>query len=286
MSNKTQHEKYQQVPQDYQQNKLQQPDCEPATLNPRKHQPPSSGNGFKNYWLVDLHVNTFVEAQLLLLTFAIGIQDAISYPDFHCFASNQTGNTVVLAVALAGQAGTLFDATNTGVSLGAFLAGAMFTGHLGTFVQKQRRAWQVAIALAQTLMVAGSAWIQYVHGTHQSGAWARAALALLAFASGSQVAAARAFKIPEITTAMATAAWVDFLIDEDLFARHNRPRNRRALFLTTLVAGSFAGAYTRKAIGSPDAIMISAAVKMVVIVAMLISPGEREEGLSAEALSN
>jgi uncharacterized membrane protein YoaK (UPF0700 family) len=275
--------KAQQHPQLYDQNTIYQADRETVTSNPTNRQPLLSWNGFKQYWLDDLRVNTFVEAQLLLLTFAIGIQDAISYPDFRCFASNQTGNTVVLAVALAGQAGTLFDAANTGVSLGSFLAGAMFTGHLGNFVGKRRRAWQVAIALAQTFMVAGSAWIQYVHGTRQSEAWARAALALLAFASGSQVAAARAFKIPEITTAMATAAWVDLLIDEDLFARRNRPRNRRALFLATLVAGSFAGAYARKAIGSPDAIMISAAVKVVVVVAMLISPEERGDS-SAKAL--
>jgi uncharacterized membrane protein YoaK (UPF0700 family) len=269
--------KDQQHPQLYDQNTIYQADREATTSNPTNRQPLLSWNGFKQYWLDDLRVNTFVEAQLLLLTFAIGIQDAISYPDFRCFASNQTGNTVVLAVALAGQAGTLFDAANTGVSLGSFLAGAMFTGHLGNFVGKRRRAWQLAIALAQAFMVAGSAWIQYVHGTRQSGAWARAALALLAFASGSQVAAARAFKIPEITTAMATAAWVDLLIDEDLFARRNRPRNRRALFLATLVAGSFTGAYARKAIGSPNAIMVFAAVKVVVVVAMLISPAERSD---------
>jgi uncharacterized membrane protein YoaK (UPF0700 family) len=275
--------KAQQHPQLYDQNTIYQADRETVTSNPTNRQPLLSWNGFKQYWLDDLRVNTFVEAQLLLLTFAIGIQDAISYPDFRCFVSNQTGNTVVLAVALAGQAGTLFDAANTGVSLGSFLAGAMFTGHLGNFVGKRRRAWQVAIALAQTFMVAGSAWIQYVHGTRQSEAWARAALALLAFASGSQVAAARAFKFPEITTAMATAAWVDLLIDEDLFARRNRPRNRRALFLATLVAGSFAGAYARKAIGSPDAIMTSAAVVVVVVVAMLISPEERGDS-SAKAL--
>jgi uncharacterized membrane protein YoaK (UPF0700 family) len=278
-------EKDQQVPQDHQQSESQQTDCETATSNQKNHQSLSSWTGFKQYWLVDLRVNTFVEAQLLLLTFAIGIQDAISYPDSRCFASNQTGNTVVLAVALAGQVGSLFDAANTGVSLGSFLAGAIFTGHLGTFVRKRRRAWQVAIALAQVFMVAGSAWIQYVHGTRQSGAWARGALALLAFASGSQVAAARAFRIPEITTAMATAAWVDLLIDEDLFARQNRPRNRRALFLAILGAGSFAGAYARKAIGSPHAIMISAAVKVVVVVAMLISPGERADSGGKPACS-
>jgi uncharacterized membrane protein YoaK (UPF0700 family) len=281
--NNTYNENEQQVPLDYQQNRLQQDDSRAATSSPTRYQTLLSWNEFKQYWLVDLRVNTFVEAQLLVLTFAIGIQDAVSYPDFRCFASNQPGNTVVLAVALAGQAGNLFDAANTGVSLGAFLVGAIFTGHLGKYVRRRRRAWQVTIALAQVCMVTGSAWIQYVHGTRPSGAWARTALALLALASGSQVAAARAFKIPEITTAMATAAWVDLLIDDDLFARQNRPRNRRALFLATLVAGSFAGAYARKAIGSPTAIMTSAAVKAVVIVAMLISPGEGTNSMIAKS---
>lgn len=271
----THNRKDQQAPQDYQQNEPFRSDCEIARPNSTRHPSLLSWNGLKLYWLVDLRVNVFIEAQLLLLTFAIGIQDAISYPDFRCFASNQTGNTVVLAVALAGQAGGLFDAANTGVSLGAFLMGAIFSGHLGNYLGRRRRVWQVAIALAQVFMVTGSAWIQYVHGTHASGAWARTALALLAFASGSQVAVARAFRIPEITTAMATAAWVDLLIDENLFARQNRSRDRRALFLATLVVGSFAGAYARKAIGSPNAIILSAGVKVLVIVAMLISPGER-----------
>jgi hypothetical protein len=55
------------------------------------------------------------------------------------------------------------------------------------------------------------------------------------------------------------------------------------LFLATLVAGSFAGAYARKAIGSPTAIMTSAAVKAVVIVAMLISPGEGTNSMIAKS---
>lgn len=33
-----------------------------------------------------------------MLSFATGIQDAIAYPDFSCFASNQTGNTIILAI--------------------------------------------------------------------------------------------------------------------------------------------------------------------------------------------
>lgn len=228
----------------------------------------------KEYWAADLRIDTLMEVQLLLLTFAIGIQDAISYPDFRCFASNQTGNTVVLAVALAGNAGALFDPKNTGVSLGAFLAGAIATGHLGTLAGRRRRAWQIWIAVLQTLMAAGSAWIQYVHGVEQTGAWARVSLALLACASGSQVAGARAMRVPEIPTAMATAAWIDLLIDENLLSKHNKPRNRRVLFLGTLIAGSFAGAFAHRRIGSPAAILVSVAVKTTAVVAMLFSPAD------------
>jgi len=252
-------------------------DCETATPLASKRTLGTSVQGIKRYWTADLRVDALMEAQLLLLTFAIGIQDAISYPDFRCFASNQTGNTVVLAVALAGDVGSLFDPLNTGVSLGAFLAGAIATGHLGTLLGRRRRAWQIAIAIVQTIMVAGSALIQYMHGIEKTGAWARASLALLACASGSQVAGARAMRIPEIPTAMATAAWIDLLIDENIFSRNNRPRDRRVLFLGTLVAGSFAGAYARKGVGSPTAIMVSVAVKITAIIAMLFSPADSDD---------
>ena len=228
------------------------------------------------YWTEDLRVDASVEAQLLLLTFATGIQDSIAYPDFRCFASNQTGNTVVLAVALAGGVSDLFDPANVGVSLAMFLAGAILTGHLGIAVGRRRRAWQFGVNLAQTLMMIGAAWIQFVHGAVDGRAWASAALALIAFASGSQVAAARAMKIPEITTAMATAAWVDLVIDEGLLVWKNRPRNRRVLFLGALVAGSFVGAFARTDIGSPLALVISAIVKMLVVAAILVGRPEKK----------
>lgn len=63
-----------------------------------------------------------IEIELLVLSFSTGIQDATSFPDYCCFASNQTGNTVFLAVAAAGLEGGSFNTQNIGVSLGVFLA--------------------------------------------------------------------------------------------------------------------------------------------------------------------
>jgi hypothetical protein len=87
----------------------------------------------------------------------------------------------------------------------------------------------------------------------------------------AQVSAARAFRVPEITIAMATAAWVDLVIDPKLLKMSNHSRNRRASFLGALITGSFAGAFAYSKLGSPAALLISAAGKAVVTAMMLIS---------------
>ncbi|PVH90203.1 hypothetical protein DM02DRAFT_64685 [Periconia macrospinosa] len=96
-------------------------------------------------------------------------------------------------------------------------------------------------------------------------------IALLAFSSGAQVASMRPMRIQEITTAMATAAWVDFVIDPKLLATCNRSRDRRVLFLLTLIAGSFVGAFMYKIVGSADTLVLSAAVKLLVTFTLLLN---------------
>ena len=252
----------------------------------RKEQPfqqnKSTWPRIRKYATEPLEANTFIEVLLLILTFATGIQDAISFPDFLCFASNQTGNTVVLAVGLTGFRGEFFHLANVGSSLATFLAGAIITGQLGNYIGPRQRLWQVSSHILQTIMVFGAAWLQFTHGSQQSGAWAVGAISLLAFASGAQVAVARAFQMTEISTAMATAAWVDLVIDPLLVAKSNRPRNRRAGFLVVLAAGSFAGARMRSSIGSPLALSVSAIVKGLVVLILLIAPGEKKEMLEKD----
>lgn len=116
------------------------------------------------YFSSPLRVDTFLETQLLLLTFSTGIQDAITFPDFHGFASNQTGNTVLLAVGLAGHNTGLFDLKNVGLSLAAFIAGAVFSkfGNAGwllsqiltsTFCDGSWPSWQFTWISTQRLAV-------------------------------------------------------------------------------------------------------------------------------------
>ncbi|EHY59229.1 hypothetical protein HRR83_001501 [Exophiala dermatitidis] len=228
-------------------------------------------NSLSSYLTSRIKVDLLIEIHLLVLTLSTGIQDAISFPDFACFASNQTGNTVLLAVGLAGYNGGFFHFDIIGISLALFVAGAALTGHIGHAVGSRRRVWLLWTNIVQTAMVFGAAAIQFSHGVQETGSWAQAAIALLAFASGAQVGASRAMQIPEITTAMATAAWVDLVIDANILVLKNRPRNRRVFFLAFLVAGSFMGAFMRLRIGSAWALVVSALGKLLATLMLLFS---------------
>jgi uncharacterized membrane protein YoaK (UPF0700 family) len=223
------------------------------------------------YLSATLDVDFLLEVQLLLLTFSTGIQDAVSYPDFKCFASNQTGNSVVLAVGLAGDDDSIFNLSNVGISLGMFLAGAIMTGQLANLVGPCGRLWLITSHLIQTLLTFAAAIIHPIYSSSGNSPSSMGSLALLAFASGAQVASMRPFRIQEITTAMATAAWVDLVIDPSLLRPGNRSRNRRAGFLIMLVLGSFAGAFMRTGIGSSNALFVAGAGKALVTLLLFLN---------------
>ncbi|PYH81877.1 hypothetical protein BO82DRAFT_247513, partial [Aspergillus uvarum CBS 121591] len=227
-----------------------------------------------------------LEAQLLLLSFAIGIQDAAAWRDYGCFASNQTGNLLFLAIGGAGLADSGdYSFRHLGMSLGAFVAGGLVLGQLGNWLGAvRRRWWLLASSLLQTGMVFAAAGMcglpphsnSQPAEAKQDGATTLATLFLLAFSSGAQVAMGRALKITDITTAMATAAYVDVVIDPDLLRWGNRKRNRRVLFLGLLTAGCFVGAAVEKVAGSRVTLLVCAGCKAFVTLVFLFTPGVEE----------
>ncbi|KAG0645794.1 hypothetical protein D0Z07_7682 [Hyphodiscus hymeniophilus] len=232
----------------------------------------------KNFLQTAVRDDFLLECQLLLLSFSIGIQDAASFPDYHCFASNQTGNTVLLAVGAA-RLTELFSLSNIGISLSMFVLGGCLPGQLGNYVGPRKRWWLISTSIFQTALVFAAAAIQYSgpNTVESTGSKALAVLSLLAFSSGSQVAMARGLQITEITTAMATAAYVDIFIDEAIFARQNRRRNRRVAFLLSLFAGSFAGAFAYRAQGSAFALIVSGVGKAIVSISLVLNKGMAED---------
>ncbi|KAI8965263.1 hypothetical protein F5Y11DRAFT_355095 [Daldinia sp. FL1419] len=226
----------------------------------------------------------FAEFELLVLTFCTGMQDAISFPDYHCFASNQTGNTVflMLAIILPHLNGEMFITANIGSALGFFLLGGWVTGQISHLVGPRLRLWLVCCNFIQSCLVFGAAAMQYQHGAEFKGGDAVIVIGLLAFASGSQVVQSRSLQMTEISTAMATAAWIDLLIDPKLFKLNNRPRTRRAMFLATLILGSLAGAGIYRSAGSWVAILVSAAGKMLVTGMYLFNSTDKPKTMSGE----
>lgn len=200
------------------------------------------------------------------------------------FASNQTGNTIFLAVGAAGIAPENFSFQNIGFSLGFFVLGGWIMGQIGNVVGSRRRLWVLLSSLIQTALIWAAVAIEYTMPTQRSGKQAWLVLALLAFAAGGQVAMARGLKIVEITTAMATAAYVDLVVDPNLYGWNNRGRNRRAAFLVTLSLGGFAGAYANKGMGSAFSVLLSAVLKTIASVAFAFNAGSPRELAVVEAV--
>lgn len=229
-----------------------------------------------------------IEFELLLLSFATGMQDAIAYPDFSCFASNQTGNTIILAIGAlgisSGTSSSQVDVVNAIISLSLFAAGILILEQLANLLgARQKRWWLLASNLLQTALMAAAAGLQAA-SKDTKPEYRKAALAMLALSSGAQVGMVRALKITDITTAMATAAYIDVFIDPKLFAgvTQNRQRNRRLGFLSMLIAGSFVGAVLYRYVGSSATLGICAGIKGLVTGLFLLNKGTNGEDANVD----
>jgi uncharacterized membrane protein YoaK (UPF0700 family) len=227
------------------------------------------------YFKEEIGEDMLLEAELLGLSFATGIEDSITFPDFHCFVSNQTGNTVLLSVGAAKIGSTIVILPNTAMSLAAFVIGGWIMGQIGNYYGCYRRGWLFASSIIQTLLVFAALGLgRWKKSVEPTGPMALAVIALLAISSGGQVAMVRSIQMTEITTANATSAYVDTFIDVRLYETRNRPRNRRMLFLVCICAGSFVGAFIHKRWGSSVTLLICALGKTVTSVSLLFN----EEG--------
>lgn len=244
---------------------------------PKTPKPSSWHTTLKSYALTSIRIDTTLEVELIALAFAAGINDAVEYTDNHVFASNQTGNTAVLAVGLLGLGGPTLSLANVAFSLGPFMLAAFLFGQLGNCCGRTRRAWLIGTNMAQTMLTFVAAALRFWVCVDPTSRTRWAIIGILAFASGGQVAMARSVDVPEITTAMVTSAYVDLLSDKNLFRWQNRPRNRRLGFIMALVLGTFMGSGAVLYFGAGFGILLSALTKLCVTVAMFFNKGIASE---------
>jgi hypothetical protein len=189
---------------------------------------------------------------------------------------------LTLAMVFPQFDGSMFITANTGAALGFFLSAGWLTGQISHIVGPRKRWWLLLSNLFQSALVFIAGVIQCNYSTEHGGVGAVAVVALLASASGSQVVQSRSLAITEISTAMATAAWVDLVIDPYIFARDNRPRNRRLCFLIALFLGCLVGAGIYKTRGSAPAIFLSAAGKFLVTLLYLFNDVDNPKSHDSE----
>nr|ODN98707.1 hypothetical protein L204_02671 [Cryptococcus depauperatus CBS 7855] len=230
-------------------------------------------------WMSDTVTSKSLVMSLIIQAFSTGqvILDATTYLDFSTFASNQTGNTILLTVAIVRLSGHLL--LLTGVSLGSFLSAALVFGHLGHFFGLRRRAWLLVNVFFQIMCLVIAAIFLSPHGpapTRLGGKHQWTVIMLFAIMSGAQVAAARQVAIQEIPTAPMTSSYVDLVGDKYLlvwFTHKNAvARNRRLAFIMAMIAGSFIGAVMHKYAGSWVVVVVAMAFKFAVVVLISIAP--------------
>jgi uncharacterized membrane protein YoaK (UPF0700 family) len=75
----------------------------------------------KSFLLQDIKGDLLLEIELTGLALAAGRNDAATFPDYHVFTSNSTGNTAPLAVGALGLGGKLLDLRDVAFSLEFFI---------------------------------------------------------------------------------------------------------------------------------------------------------------------
>ena len=201
---------------------------------------------------------------LLVLTFATGIVDAISFLGLgHVFVANMTGNVVFVGFALAGAAGFSLAAPLS--ALGAFLVGAAIGGAAADRLGAHRGRLLARVAAGELGLVLAALAAAAIAGPSLGQAARIAIAALTALAMGAQNAAVRQLKVFDLTTTVLTMTLTG--IAADIRGRETFAIVRRLLAVGAMLVGAVAGALLVLNVGTVAALGLAAALLAVVTAA-------------------
>ncbi|KAF2209719.1 hypothetical protein CERZMDRAFT_46710 [Cercospora zeae-maydis SCOH1-5] len=244
---------------------------------------PNAG-AWQTYFMQEVANDKYLEAQLLAMTIVTGALDVMTFTSYRVFASKQTGNTLFLALhAMELPALDPGVEKNVGVSMGVFIGGAVFFGHLGHISRQRRRIWLLISNSFQAALFLAAAAMRYWVSRKQTGPGAMGILAMLSFAQSGQIANALNVGMPELNTTMITGALIQLCTDPDIFKLHNLKRNRRIAFFCSMLLGCFIGAGLLKA-ASPSAVLVLvASMKGALVSSFLFNRGIVEKTTNLES---
>ena len=239
-----------------------------------------------HWWTADLSTK-LAEFAFILCSLITGLSDGVSYATFGCFISMQTGNTIILGLGASDlPPNKPFGWLKSLTSITLFTVGSYVFSYVGRAVGSRRRGTlSVSFFIQCLLMIIATSIIQAGVVPHDitnmpvNGPlfYELIPLALLAFGSGGQIAAARSMGFNEIPTVVLTSVYYDIASDPGLSAgiTKNVKRNRRISSVVALLVGAIsAGWLVRSDAGMQTALWISAFIKMCIAVVWLVWPAQ------------
>lgn len=179
-------------------------------------------------------------ALLLALTVLAGIVDAVSILRLGgVFVATMTGNLVFISLALAGARG--FAVATCALALGGFVIGVLLGGQ-ACRIARSHRGLALRNVLAIKLTLAGVVTvIVIVTGSRLPHGARDALLVLLAMSMGSQLAAIRYLKVPDMLTVVLTMIITGALVEHGSGWTHPKML-RRGLTIVAFVVGALLSA--------------------------------------------
>jgi uncharacterized membrane protein YoaK (UPF0700 family) len=178
-------------------------------------------------------------AMLVALTVLAGIVDATSILKLgHVFVATMTGNLVFVGLAIAGAKG--FVIVPYLLSMGGFIVGAIIGGHAcrrshGHRGRALRNVLDVKLVLATIVAVLA------ITNSHLSVGVRDTMIVLLAASMGTQLAAIRFLKVPDLLTVVLTLTITGVLTERGLGLLHPKML-RRGIAVLAFAVGAIGGA--------------------------------------------
>lgn len=261
-------------------------------------------------YLLRSPTRAFLQLHLLFISFTTGLLDASTYSDYGIFASNQTGNSIILLVEAMSSVRRVSSEERTqkdtliltvGVSLASFLAFGTLFGQIAARLDcKTARGWlllstfiqAVLLLLPAVLLQAGTLKLHHLSMASESGSESTGtgttdthsarvhdavSIFLLAASAGMQVAMSRSLSIPEIPTAMMTSVYADIIIDPNLFTldlwtKKVKSRNMRFCYVFMLAMGTIVGALVWIYRGSAAVLWVAFALRLGNVALIACAP--------------
>jgi uncharacterized membrane protein YoaK (UPF0700 family) len=206
---------------------------------------------------------------LIVLTFAAGVVDAVSYLGLgRIFTANMTGNVVFLALAIGeGSLGTALLSVGAlvGFSLGAVVAGRVLGRIRPPGTWPRRVTWVLS---GELVCLGAFAGVWAVSAGRPASLVLYGLVALSSFAMGMQNAAARHLSVPGLTTTVLTLALTGLMVDLPALGLSGPTQKRAVLGLVALFSGAAIGAWVLLAARTVPPILTAVAVLAVVGIAI------------------